>query len=112
MNPLKILMVEDKKIWAESFIKCIQKPLVDRLENTNWDSLDIHYATNQKEADEAVLKKNGVGFDLVLLDLVYPECGSVIPEGGSEIDFDHLQYARLDGFRRPGTYLNEKHNYQ
>lgn len=73
MNPLGILLVDDDREWAEDFCDNLQKALPGQVARMGWDSVEIRHAVDQEDADRAVQEKTAAGYDLVLLDLWYPE---------------------------------------
>jgi len=73
INPLEILLVDDDKEWAEDFCPNLTKVLPTRLAQMGWDSVEIRHATDQEDADKAIAEKAPDEYDLVLLDLWYPE---------------------------------------
>jgi signal transduction histidine kinase len=77
MNPLQILVVDDDREWAEDFCANMRSVLPGRLATMGWNSLAIQHAVDQEGADRAVKDKAGDGYDLILLDLVYPQCSSI-----------------------------------
>jgi len=73
VNPLEILLVDDDEEWAEDFRPNLKKVLPARIAQMGWDSVEIRHAKDQQDANGAVQSKAPDEYDLVLLDLRYPE---------------------------------------
>ena len=73
MHPLHILMIEDEVDWAARFQDNLRAFGVTNFAGPGYDRMEITLASNQRDADDAVRSAGPGGYDLVLLDLLYPE---------------------------------------
>jgi signal transduction histidine kinase len=102
MQTLKVLIVDDDVKWAAKFQSNLLA--VQRLSITGRDYDDIYFtcATNQADADKAVLNQAGanngasgtaqVEYDLVFLDLRYPLEPDGEPEEDDDAEFQGMKW--------------------
>ena len=72
MKFFRILLVDDKREWAETFQENLQTVTTVELTGREYDKIDIKHVTNQLDADQAISEGGADGYDLILLDLRYP----------------------------------------
>jgi signal transduction histidine kinase len=73
MEPLNILLVDDNVEWAETFSENLLTATPVELFGKEYDGVTIMRAASQRDADHAIAHKEKDGFDLIFLDLDYPE---------------------------------------
>lgn len=77
MNPFRILLVDDDTEWSEGFTRKLKnfesEQQLGELGAVGCNRLEIRHVTNQDDADGALGEAGPRGYDLVLLDLDYPE---------------------------------------
>jgi signal transduction histidine kinase len=73
MNPLKVLFVENDEEWAQPHCANLKRTSPAVVGGGSFDKWIITHVTNQQDADAAVRSMGKEQYDLILLDLVYPE---------------------------------------
>src|ERR1044072_9729193 len=73
MEPLNILLVDDNVEWAETFSENLLTATPVELFGKEYDGVTIMRAASKRDADHAIAHKEKDGFDLIFLDLDYPE---------------------------------------
>lgn len=89
MKQFRVLMVEDNVGWATDFLDLLKKKfLLAELPGGPYEPLPVFtHVTNQADAEREVAKaeREVFSFDLILLDLVYPQSPAVGPVGEDDL---------------------------
>src|ERR1039458_4678844 len=96
MKTFNVLVVEDDRAYREELIKLLKlggNELVGQ-----GAELNIVCASNQEEADAALVRAPEYGFDLIVLDLRYPRSGTDV-----DVDVDYYGLTWLPQLRRAQT---------
>ena len=95
MRIFRVLIVEDLPKDADFLRDVLEKVLLEQIADSGIEKVEAEIATNQQDADKAVLDTE---FDLVLLDLRYPE----VPDGplGEDEDAEFQGMKWLPSLRR------------
>ncbi len=73
MSVFRVLMVDDDPRWSDSLRDNMEQVPLRELTGKDYDRPEFSFARDQVEATATVAKAGPEGYDLVLLDLVYPE---------------------------------------
>ena len=73
MTPLRVLMVEDEVDWARRFQDNLRAFAPSDLVGPGYGNPEFTLVSNQRDAERTVSEAGPAGFQLVLLDLLYPE---------------------------------------
>jgi len=72
MSTFRVLIVDDDKQWSKNTTENLkQVTLAEITGEPHEKEMHIEYVTNQLDANRAI-EKNTLGYDLILLDLLYP----------------------------------------
>src|SRR5260370_3896211 len=88
MGYLNILIVEDDEKYALDRIRLLKGVDPGKLLGTHHSSIVIRHARNQKQADQALSEGPTDGYDIILLDLEYPDLTARIIKG----DFQGMKW--------------------
>ena len=114
MKVFKVLIVEDTQKDADRLADLLTTLLLPQLADKKPQPVESWVVSNQADADKAVLETGPAGlkgFDLVLLDLRYPEVpnGPVNEDPGAEFQgmkwLPKLRRATTEGYRRDSDQL-------
>ncbi len=70
MRPFNILIIDDEPDWVETFVEVLQTQKMPNLTNSDYQEVEFVHKLSPESALQAVAECD---FDLILLDLVFPD---------------------------------------